>query len=115
MGLYETQNRRGQSETLMLFSSKNKFNVRFNKKLSSCFILPRVSHSPVHPYFIKCTQKYPFWNSSVADILNHNMWQMIFIHERRFENMIFDLIFSAFLFFSGSVQVKISDNLSHFF
>jgi hypothetical protein len=27
MGLYETQNRLGQSETLMLFFSKNKFQV----------------------------------------------------------------------------------------
>jgi hypothetical protein len=47
MGLYETQNRLGQSETLMLFFSKNKFKVRFNKKKSSCFILPYVSYSPV--------------------------------------------------------------------
>jgi hypothetical protein len=49
MGLYKTQNRLEQSETLILFFGKNKFKVHFIKK-KSCFILPHVSHSPIHPY-----------------------------------------------------------------
>jgi hypothetical protein len=53
MGLYETQNRLGQSKTHMLFFSKNKFKVRLNKKSSLCFILSRVSYSPVLPYSIE--------------------------------------------------------------
>jgi hypothetical protein len=39
MGLYETQNCLGQSETLMLFFSKNKFKVRFNKKYTVIIFL----------------------------------------------------------------------------
>jgi hypothetical protein len=63
MGLYETQNRLGQSETTIFFS-KNKFKVRFNKK-SSCFILPRVSHSPVLPYnkFLVFLRKSAYWSA----------------------------------------------------
>jgi hypothetical protein len=49
-GLYETQNCLGQSETLMLFFSKNEFKVRFIKKQNSCLILSRVSYSPTLPY-----------------------------------------------------------------
>jgi hypothetical protein len=69
MGLYETLNCLGQSETLMLVFSENKFKVRFIKKLIWCFILPRVSYSPVHPYAVfsrpkitrqKCHRNFSF-------------------------------------------------------
>jgi hypothetical protein len=53
MGLYETLNHLGQSETLMLFFSKNKFKIRFNKKkvrVSFCPVFHTAPFSHISKY-----------------------------------------------------------------
>jgi hypothetical protein len=53
----------------MLFFSKNKFKVRFNKKWSSCFILPRVSYSPVLPYTDKLCFNSAFFCCEIKNLV----------------------------------------------
>jgi hypothetical protein len=50
MGLYETQNRLGQSETLMLLFSKNKFKFVSTKNKVRVLFCPVFHTAPFPPY-----------------------------------------------------------------